>query len=298
MPPELSGAVTVVGLGVMGGSVAKCLRRRLPEVPVYGVEPDPGSAGRAAGDGVRLAGSLDRCPLAGGVVVFATPLDTTVALIGETASQWTAAALTTDVASLKAPVLEAAAAHGPSAAATFVGAHPMAGSERSGYAAARADLFQGADVWVSPCGPAGAQRGPGAAKAAADPRAGAVRRANAFWRVLGARPRVVAAEDHDRLMTWASHLPQLVASALATTLADAGISRTTLGPGGRDATRIAGSGSRMWTPLLEAAAAADARALAALEDRIGAIRRMLERGDMEGVAQLLEQGRHWCAPRD
>jgi len=99
-------------------------------------------------------------------------------------------------------------------------------------------------------------------------------------------------------MTWASHLPQLVASALAGTLADAGIARTMLGPGGRDATRIAGSNPGMWIPLLEAAAGADARALAALEDRIGTIRRMLERGDMEGVAQLLDQGRHWCAPGD
>lgn len=298
MPPELAGAVTVVGLGVMGGSIAKCLRRRLPEVPVYGVEPDAASAALAAGDGVRLVRSLERCPLAGGVLVFATPLDTTIALVRETVPEWSMAALATDVASLKAPVLEAAAANGPSVAGTFVGAHPMAGSERSGYAAARADLFQGADVWISPCGPVGAEHGTGAAEEVADTLAGAVRRANAFWRILGAHPRVVAAEDHDRLMTWASHLPQLVASALATTLADAGISRTTLGPGGRDATRIAGSSPGMWTPLLEAVAEADARALAALEDRIGTIRRMLEQGDMEGVAQLLEQGRHWCAPRD
>lgn len=298
MPLELSGAVTVVGLGVMGGSLAKCLRRRLPDLPVYGIEPDPGSAGLAAGDGVRLADSLDRCPLAGGVVVFATPLDTTVALVRETVPLWSAAALATDVASLKAPVLDAAAAHGPSAADTFVGAHPMTGSERSGYAAARADLFHGADVWISPCGPVGVVCEPGAETAAGYANAGAVRRASAFWQVLGARPRVVGAEDHDRVMTWASHLPQLMASALAGTLADAGIARTTLGPGGRDATRIAGSNPGMWTPLLEAAAEADARALAALEDRIGGIRRMLERGDMEGVAQLLEQARHWCAPGD
>lgn len=298
MPPELSGPVTVVGLGVMGGSVVKSLRRRLPDVPVHGIEPDPASARRAAEDGVRLARSLDQCPVAGGVVVFATPLDTTVALVGETVSEWSTAALATDVASLKVPVLEAAAVHGPAAAATFVGAHPMTGSERSGYAAARADLFRGADVWISPCAPAGAERSRGTASAAADAHADAVRRACAFWQVLGARTRVVGAEDHDRAMAWASHLPQLVASALATTLADAGIPRATLGPGGRDATRIAGSGSRMWTPLLQAAATADARALAALEERIGAIRGMLDRGDVEGVAQLLEQGRRWCDPQD
>ncbi|MCY3546952.1 MAG: prephenate dehydrogenase/arogenate dehydrogenase family protein [Gemmatimonadetes bacterium] len=298
MPHGLPGAVTVVGLGLMGGSVVKSLRRAHPEVPVYGIEPDPGSAGLAAGDGVRIVDSLDRCPLAGGVVLFATPLDTTVALVGETAAEWSTAALATDVASLKAPVLDAAAAQGPWVGGTFVGAHPMTGSERSGYAAARADLFDGADVWITPCGPVGADRDSGAAKAVGDANADAVRRASAFWRVLGARPRVVGAEEHDRVMTWASHLPQLVASALAGTLADAGIPRAALGPGGRDATRIAGSNPGMWTPLLRAAAAADARALATLEDRIGAIRGMLERGDMEGVAQLLEQARHWCVPGD
>lgn len=295
MPPELSGAVTVVGLGVMGGSVVKSLRRRHPEVPVYGIEPDPGSAGLAAGDGVRVVDSLDRCPLAGGVVLFATPLDTTVALVSETAAEWSTAALATDLASLKVPVLEAAAAHGASAAETFVGAHPMAGSERSGYAAARADLFEDADVWISPCLPVGGDGG--RTSAVAGFNTGAMRRASLFWQVLGARPRAFGAEEHDRLMAWASHLPQLVASALAGTLADAGIARAALGPGGRDATRIAGSSPRMWTPLLRAAATADARALAALEERIGTIRGMLERGDVDGVAQLLEHGRHWCDPQ-
>ena len=53
----------------------------------------------------------------------------------------------------------------------------------------------------------------------------------------------------------------------------------------------------MWIPLLRAAAAADARALAALEERIGTVRRMLEQGDIDGVAQLLEHGRHWCDPQ-
>lgn len=295
MPRELSGTVTLVGLGAMGGSVAKALRSRCPEVPVYGIEPDPVSAALAARDGVRLARSLGECPLDGGVLLFATPLDTTVELIRETASEWDAPALVTDVASLKAPVLEAVAAHGSAAAGKFVGAHPMAGSERSGYAAARADLFEGADVWLSPCaspGPSGAG-GCGDAADNGDP----VQRASAFWRTLGGRPGVLDAADHDRTMAWASHLPQLVASALAATLADAGVERATLGPGGRDATRIAGSGARMWVPLLRAAAEEDARALATLEQHIVRVRRLLETGDLEGVGQLLEKGRQWCDPR-
>ncbi len=314
MPAEIAGAVTLVGLGVMGGSVARALRHRCPGVPVYGIEPDPVSAGLAARDGVHLARSLGECPLDGGVLVFATPLDTTIELIRETAGVWSAAALVTDVASLKAPVLEAAVAHGSAAAGRFVGAHPMAGSERSGYAAARADLFEGADVWLSPGTPTGVSGvsgvsgaggpgdpadpgGPGDPGDPADPGE-AVQRASAFWRILGGRPAVVAAADHDRAMAWASHLPQLVASALAATLADAGVARATLGPGGRDTTRIAGSGPTMWVPLLRAAAEEDARALAALEEHIVRVRRMLEAGELDGVGQLLERGRQWCDPRD
>lgn len=296
MPAEIAGAVTLVGLGVMGGSVARALRHRCPGVPVHGIEPDPVSAGLAARDGVHLARSLGECPLDGGVLVFATPLDTTVELIRENAGVWSAAALVTDVASLKAPVLEAAAAHGSAAAGRFVGAHPMAGSERSGYAAARADLFEGADVWLSPCTPSGVS-GAGGPGDPAD-HGDAVQRASAFWRILGGRPAVVAAADHDRAMAWASHLPQLVASALAATLADAGVARATLGPGGRDTTRIAGSGPTMWVPLLRAAAEEDARALAALEEHIVRVRRMLEAGELDGVGQLLERGRQWCDPRD
>lgn len=296
MPAEIAGAVTLVGLGVMGGSVARALRHRCPGVPVHGIEPDPVSAGLAARDGVHLARSLGECPLDGGVLVFATPLDTTVELIRENAGVWSAAALVTDVASLKAPVLEAAAAHGSAAAGRFVGAHPMAGSERSGYAAARADLFEGADVWLSPCTPSGVS-GAGGPGDPAD-HGDAVQRASAFWRILGGRPAVVAAADHDRAMAWASHLPQLVASALAATLADAGVARATLGPGGRDTTRIAGSGPTMWVPLLRAAAEEDARALAALEEHIVRVRRMLEAGELDEVGRLLERGRQWCNPRD
>ncbi|MYH53427.1 MAG: prephenate dehydrogenase/arogenate dehydrogenase family protein, partial [Gemmatimonadetes bacterium] len=141
-------SVTVVGLGVMGGSVAKAMARRAPAVPLFGVEPDAGRARAAAGDGVRIEPDLPECRLEGGVVVFAAPLDATVALVGDTAAVWSGAALATDVASLKAPVMAAAGRGGGHN--VFVGAHPMCGSERSGYAAARPDLFEGADVWLCP----------------------------------------------------------------------------------------------------------------------------------------------------
>ena len=282
--------VTVVGLGAMGGSVAKGMLRRRPGVPVFGVDPDGESAAQAARDGVRVVPSLRDCDVDDGVVVFAAPLDVTVRLVRETAPVWRSAALATDVASLKAAVLEAAsAATAPAACppgapsdSPFVGAHPMCGSERSGYPAARADLFDGARVWLCPAV---------AAATASDGEAAA----RAFWSMLGARPCTIAAERHDRVMALVSHLPQLLSNALAATLADAGVSTGLLGPGGRDMTRLAGSGPSMWLPLLEAAAGEDAAALRAVENRIAAIRRMLESGDLRGLETLMDRGRRWVS---
>ena len=276
-------SVTVVGLGVMGGSVAKAVLRRAPGVPVFGIEPDRHSAEMAARDGVRVLPRLDDCDLDGGVVVFATPLDVAAKLVRETASAWRRAALVTDVASLKAAILDAARASQPSASAqsggaAFVGAHPMCGSERSGYVAARADLFEGADVWLCPLGAGGSA-------------------AAAFWTMLGARTRTVSAEHHDRIMALASHLPQLLANALAATLDEAGVGRDLLGPGGRGMTRLAGSSSAMWMPLLDAAADEDAAALGAVERQIGHIRRMLESGDLAGLDALMARGRKWMSAK-
>ena len=284
-------SVVVVGLGVMGGSVAKAVRRGAPDAPVYGIDPDEGARDLAARDGVRLAGGLAECSVEGAVVVFAAPLDATVALVESEAPLWSRAALVTDVASLKAPVAAAArrgaeragalggqsAEFAPGTGQVFVGAHPMCGSQRSGYAASRADLFDGAPVWL--CSEA--------------PVRSAFDRAAAFWRLLGGTPRRISAAAHDRAMSWVSHLPQLVAWALAGALEDAGFAPSDLGPGGQEATRLAGSSPEMWGPLLNAAAKEDAAALAALEARIARLRRIVEAGDRKAVRDAIRASRRW-----
>lgn len=262
-PPPGCRSVVVVGLGVVGGSVAKAVRRRAPELPVHGVDPDRETVRLAARDGVRPAPALAACKTEAAVVVFAAPLDATVSLLRAEARSWGRALLATDVAGLKLPVLAAAeaAGRGRGGDPVFAGAHPMCGSERSGYGAARHDLFHGARIWLCPM--------PGGNAAAA--------RAVAFWRWLGGEPREVAADRHDRTMSWASHLPQLAAWALAQTLDGAGIAPPDLGPGGRDMTRLAASSPETWAPLLEAAAREDAAALRALETRLADLRKTLER---------------------
>lgn len=286
-PPPGCRSVVIVGLGVMGGSVAKAVRRQAPELPVYGVDPDPEAARLAALDGVRPAPALAACRTEGAVVVFAAPLDATVSLLQAEASSWRRALLATDVAGLKLPVL--AAAEAGEGDPVFAGAHPMCGSERSGYCASRHDLFRGARVWLCPL--------PGGEAAAA--------RAAAFWRWLGGAPKTVAADRHDRTMSWASHLPQLAAWALAQTLDGAEIAPNDLGPGGRDMTRLAASSPETWAPLLAAAAREDAAALQALEARLADLRRTLqwlgrERGadsveSRAALARVVDAAREWPA---
>ena len=273
------GGLTVVGLGAMGGSVALAMLERFPGTRVFGVEPNEDSAARAAEAGVRIAARLEDCDVRDGLVVFATPIDVTMRLLREKAATWRRAAFAMDVASLKLPV-EFAARRAlrqplPSKGA-FVGSHPMCGTERSGFAAARADLFENARVWICPIHTHGLGAG-------------------TFWALLGARPSIIDSDDHDELMVQASHLPQLLATALAATLDDAGVKRSDLGPGGRDMTRLSASSPEMWLPLLKMARAADARALGRVEEWVGRLRGMLEAGDMKGVEALMRKGGEWAS---
>lgn len=298
-------SVTIVGLGAMGGSVAQAVLRRLPGVPVFGIDPDPECAAPAARDGVEVLARLEDGDVGGGIVVFAAPLDVTVCLVRETGTTWRRASLAMDVASLKRPVLDAAARSSPTTAASrqpdvFVGAHPMCGSERSGYAAARADLFEDAGIWIcSARESAPGETGPPSRGGDRIVSAGAaVEQAAAFWRALGGKPRMISAARHDRAMAWASHLPQLMANALAAALRDQGMTPDQLGPGGRDMTRLAGSSPATWRPLLEAAAGEDAAALRAVERQIAAIRRTMEAGDWPALEGLMLGGKRWAAGRD
>ena len=120
-------------------------------------------------------------------------------------------------------------------------------------------------------------------------------RASAFWSLLGARPRTITADRHDRMMAWASHLPQLLANALAAALDEAGVAREWLGPGGAHMTRLAGSSPEVWSPLLKEAAAEDSRALRAAEAHIAAIRRALEAGDTATIEGIMTRGKRWTA---
>lgn len=209
------------------------------------------------------------------LVVLAIPLEATRELLATIAEAAPATATITDVASLKAPVAEVASASG--VADRWVGSHPMTGGERSGFWASRDDLFAGARVWT-------------VAHESAHARVKAI---HGLWAAMGGKPAAIEAEEHDRLMAVASHLPQLVANALATVIAEHGLRPDELGPGGRDMTRLAASSPEMWTDLLAYASPELGESLRAVGRLAERLADLIEEGDMDSIDRVMRDTRSW-----
>jgi prephenate dehydrogenase len=200
----------------------------------------------------------------------------TLAMMKEHASIWPPDALVTDLVSLKAPLAQRAAELG--VAGRFVGAHPICGGASSGFDSGRADLFQGAVVWLC------------AAEQASETLR---KRAESFWSAIGGIPRWSGAEEHDAQMAWVSHLPQLVANALAGALDSAGYSPSDLGPGGRDMTRLAGSNPNLWKDLLEESAPVTGVGLTSVARALNVLGDLLARREVNKIAEFMERTRRW-----
>ena len=268
--------VGIVGLGLMGGSVARALANLdpRPRVTAYAKNPEDGRSALDAGVVDAVTATADEAVGDQDVVLYATPLGATGAMMAAHAHLWSGASVT-DLVSLKHPLLRRARERGY--AACYVGAHPMTGGTGSGFSASLDDAFVGRSVWI--------------VGGDADPRH--IGRICDFWTSIGARLRPAGAREHDRIMVWASHLPQLLATALARTMAARGVETADLGPGGRDMTRLAMSSPGMWRDLLGESAVPDARALEVLVGELEAMRRALEGGDVEAIGSMMEGIRRW-----
>lgn len=268
--------IAVIGLGLMGGSMARALHVR--GVHVLGYDRDGTQLEAALRDGaVQEALASDLAGIASAdVVVLALPVDATIALLPALAARIGDARLVMDLGSTKRSIVAAAESAG--LGARFVGAHPLTGSHRTGWGASRASLFDDARVFLCPT---------------RSTTSGAMQLAESLWRELRAGVEVLDATVHDDQMAWRSHLPHLVSSALAATLREAGVRRSALGPGGRDVTRLAGGSPAMWQPIVEDNAVAIADALEACERQLRTFREAVIAGDRTATARFLQSGVEW-----
>ncbi|KAE8765871.1 prephenate dehydrogenase [Georgenia thermotolerans] len=257
------GPVRVVGTGLLGASLGLALSAAGVDVQLEDASPSAVALGRDMGAG-RPATPDSPAPR---LVVVATPPD----VAGPTVLAQLRAhpgAVVTDVASVKARVAHHVERHGGDDAARYVGSHPMAGRERSGAAAADADLFVGRP-WVIVPGP----------RSTPD----AVLAVRSLAVDVGAAPTTLGAQEHDDAVALVSHLPQLAASMVAARLRDA--PETALGLAGqglRDVTRIAASDPQLWAAILVGNAGPVARALRALREDVDTALAALERAAADG----------------
>jgi prephenate dehydrogenase len=228
-------------------------------------------------------GAVDRAgsDLAEGVrgadlLVLATPIYAMAGMLGGAAPHLKPGALVTDVGSVKAILADSLPALLP-AGVTYVGSHPMAGGHQTGYAHARADLFEGAVCIV--------------ASAPGTPR-DTVERLASFWSALGARVLERDPAVHDAEVGWVSHVPHAIAFAFAHVLEGAPPGAAEVrGPGFRDFTRIAQSDPAMWADILLSNRKAIAAPIRDAGERLGALARILEQGDLEAAEQFIAAGR-------
>jgi prephenate dehydrogenase len=188
--------------------------------------------------------------------------------------------LITDVGSTKQNIVAAAEKLG--LAPRFVGSHPFAGDHRSGWSASRKEMFKNQIVYLCP-------------NAKTD--TSTIGLAESFWTLLGATTVHMDAAAHDELLAWTSHLPHIVSTALAMTLAHKDIWRDQLGSGGRDVTRLAGGSVEMWTAILLENASAIDEALAGVERELAQFRQALRTGEPQRLSDLFDQARNWSNKR-
>ena len=265
--------VAVVGTGLIGTSVALALRERSWQVWLS--DADPAAAKLAADLG---AGELLPDSLAGAdVAVIAVPPDAVAATLAAAQARDLARCYT-DVASVKQLPVAQARERGCDLT-SYVPGHPLAGREKHGPAAARADLFLGRTWALCPV---------------AETSAEAADMVTSLVRACGAVPVRTDAAAHDRWVALISHAPHLVASAMAAALADAPPEALDLaGQGLRDVTRIAAGDTGLWTQILSANAAPVAEVLAAVAGDLAEAARMLADGEdpQKSVEALLNRGR-------
>lgn len=266
--------VGVIGLGLIGGSLALAVQRH-ENVTVNGFDADPVTLREAQMLGVihYAAGSAAEAAEGCDYIFFATPVNETLRLLKEATSIWNLkeGAILSDTGSTKTRIMEQAGEFG-SGKAFFVGGHPMAGSHKSGVRAAREHLFENAYYLLTP---------------AKREDAPAVKKLESFLAVTKAKTAVVSAEEHDAMTAVVSHFPHVVAASLVRRLeeetAELPFTRELAAGGFRDITRIASSDPAMWRDITLQNRDELIVQVDLWIEEMNAIRNMIDSGDDESI---------------
>lgn len=267
--------VSIIGVGLLGGSIALAARQRRVAGRVVGYVRNEQSLARVRECNLldEVTTDLARAVADADLVIVCTPVDVIVRTVRQAAERARPGTLFTDVGSTKA-LLARELSVGLANGAAFVGSHPLAGSEKTGPEHARPDLFENALVVVTPVDGV---------------RPTACSHVMEFWHALGASVVPMPAEDHDRALAMTSHLPHLLASTLAATLPDEW--RWLTATGFRDTTRVAAGGPEMWKAIFLDNQQPVLEALARFSETLERFRTALINRDEAALLDILQRGK-------
>jgi cyclohexadieny/prephenate dehydrogenase len=267
--------LAIVGVGLIGGSIALAARRRGVADRIIGVDDNSDARAFALRQGVVTEASddLGSSAAVADLIVFCTPVHCLAAQVLKAASHCRPGTLLTDVGSTKARIVADVQPNLPPNV-SFVGGHPLAGSEKQGAQHADADLFVNRLVVVTET--------PETDKAAQE-------RIIAFWQTLGASVRLMSPQEHDDALALTSHLPHLAAAALAGVLPPHWYELTATGF--RDTTRLAASNPALWTGIFRTNPEAVLHSLDRFLSQLQHFRDAIAADDPAALLALLEQGK-------
>jgi prephenate dehydrogenase len=281
--------VTLIGVGLLGGSLGLAIRQRRLAREVAGYVRRASAIAECEQFGAADYATTDLLAAVSGadLVVLCTPLAQMKPLVVRLLPALKRGAIVTDVGSVKAGVVRDLEARVQKAGAHFIGSHPMAGAEKTGVASARKDLYVDAACVVT---------------STRRSHPAALRKVEAFWKAVGGRVIRLKPEVHDALVSRSSHLPHITAATLANLVLGPAAPETQAAlcaNGFRDTTRIASGSPEMWRDI----ALANRRNLVRAIDRfvvdLGAFQKALKKSDVKAVARFFELAKQrrdaWCS---
>lgn len=273
--------IVIVGVGLIGGSLARVVRHKRIAAKVVGVTKSRESIELALKLGVIDSGtnSLGEALPGADLVVLATPVKTLERQLGEVATLTSDDCTVTDVGSVKTNLVEAVKSGFPRMLKRFVPGHPIAGAESSGVGASTADLFIGKNVIITPNDQSSFHH---------------IERVTRLWESVGAQVLSMSPADHDRVFAWTSHLPHAVAFALVKAMASHAEADTMfdLAAGGfYDFTRISSSDPVMWRDVSLTNKDALLEAIHGYKEALNELEQLIARGDSIGIERYFQQAR-------
>ncbi len=271
--------ITILGPGLLGASLAMAIRENslAEQIVIWARSPESREQCRQQGWCDATFATPQEAVADSDLVLLCTPVNTIVSLLEKIQPALKKDALVSDVGSTKALICNKAHQLFQETSATFLGAHPMAGSDQTGMENARPDLFKGAACILTPL---------------PDSQISTNQQLTTFWKSLGTRVTVVTPETHDAIVAHISHLPHILASALCSYLAQKDSSWQSLAGGGlKDTTRIAAGDPDLWKQILEQNRNEILQAIDGFEQQLNVLKTALTKNDPQEIHSQLEQGK-------